>query len=116
MLTKSLGSQGHQPLPRKGCSGSQSFTTYAPYTSLPWRRAWQPTPVFLSGESHGQRSLEGHGAEGREELDMSEYYILHLQGSQNLKVNMVILESNIQATDGLVEDSFVINPTISKFT
>ena len=27
---------------------------------LPWRRAWQPTPVFLPGESHGQRSLEGH--------------------------------------------------------
>ena len=25
------------------------------------RRAWQPTPVFLSGESHGQRSLVGYG-------------------------------------------------------
>ena len=24
-----------------------------------WRRAWQPTPVFLPGESHGQRSLMG---------------------------------------------------------
>ena len=24
---------------------------------IPWRRAWQPTLVFLSGESHGQRSL-----------------------------------------------------------
>ena len=24
---------------------------------IPWRRAWQPTPVFLLGESHGQRSL-----------------------------------------------------------
>ena len=24
---------------------------------IPWRRAWQPTPVFLPGESHGQRSL-----------------------------------------------------------
>ena len=24
---------------------------------VPWRRAWQPTPVFLPGESHGQRSL-----------------------------------------------------------
>ena len=24
---------------------------------FPWRRAWQPTPVFLPGESHGQRSL-----------------------------------------------------------
>jgi len=25
----------------------------------PWRRAWQPTPVFWPGESHGQRSLAG---------------------------------------------------------
>ena len=30
---------------------------------IPWRRAWKPTPVFLPGESHGQRSLEAtvHG-------------------------------------------------------
>ena len=27
---------------------------------IPWRREWQPTPVFLSGESHGQRSLMGY--------------------------------------------------------
>ena len=27
----------------------------------PWRTKWQPTPVFLPGESHGQRSLAGHG-------------------------------------------------------
>ena len=26
-----------------------------------WRRAWQPTPVFFLGESHGQRSLAGYG-------------------------------------------------------
>ena len=26
---------------------------------IPWRRAWQPTPVFLPGESHGERSLAG---------------------------------------------------------
>jgi len=26
---------------------------------IPWRRKWQPTPVFLPGESHGQRSLVG---------------------------------------------------------
>ena len=25
--------------------------------TIPWRRKWQPTPVFLPGESHGQRSL-----------------------------------------------------------
>ena len=27
---------------------------------IPWRRAWQPTPVFLSGESNRQRSLVGY--------------------------------------------------------
>ena len=27
---------------------------------IPWRRAWQPTPVFLPGESHRQRSLVGY--------------------------------------------------------
>ena len=27
---------------------------------LSWRRAWQPTPVFLPGEFHGQRSMAGH--------------------------------------------------------
>jgi len=27
---------------------------------IPWRRAWQPPPVFLPGESHGQRSLAGY--------------------------------------------------------
>ena len=28
-------------------------------TKIPWRRKWQPTPVLLPGESHGQRSLVG---------------------------------------------------------
>ena len=28
---------------------------------IPWRRAWQPTPEFLPGPSHGQRSLAGYG-------------------------------------------------------
>jgi len=27
---------------------------------IPWRRMWQPTPVFLPGESHGQRNLVGY--------------------------------------------------------
>ena len=27
---------------------------------IPWRREWPPTPVFLLGESHGQRSLTGY--------------------------------------------------------
>ena len=31
---------------------------------IPWRRAWQPTPVFLPGEPHGQRSLTGYSPWG----------------------------------------------------
>jgi len=27
---------------------------------IPWRRAWQSTPILLPGESHGQRSLKGY--------------------------------------------------------
>ena len=27
---------------------------------IPWTRAWQPAPIFLPGESHGQRSLTGY--------------------------------------------------------
>ena len=33
---------------------------------------WQPTPVFLPGKSHGQRSLEGHSPLGHKELDIAE--------------------------------------------
>ena len=36
---------------------------------IPWRRAWQPAPVFLPGESQGQRSLVGYGIWDHRELD-----------------------------------------------
>ena len=35
----------------------------------PWRREWLPIPVFLPGESHGQRSLEDYGPQGHKESD-----------------------------------------------
>ena len=39
---------------------------------IPWRREWQPTPVFLPEKSHGQRSLVGYGPQGRKDSDTSE--------------------------------------------
>ena len=39
---------------------------------IPWRRAWQPTPVFLPGKSQGQMSLAGYSPWGRRESDMTE--------------------------------------------
>ena len=40
---------------------------------IPWRRKWQPTPVFLPGKSHGQRSLADYSPWGRKELDTTEH-------------------------------------------
>ena len=42
-----------------------------------WRRKWQPTPVFLPGESHGQRSLVGYSPWGWKESDMTEHACMH---------------------------------------
>ena len=50
---------------------------------IPWRRKWQPTPVFLPGKSHGRRSLVGYSPWGRKESDTTErlhfslFYALH---------------------------------------
>ena len=38
---------------------------------IPWRRAEQPTPVLLPGESHGQRSLVGYSPQGNKDSDMT---------------------------------------------
>ena len=39
---------------------------------IPWRQVWQPTPVFIPGESHGQRSLAGNSLQGCTESDTTE--------------------------------------------
>ena len=39
---------------------------------IPWRREWQPTPVLLPGEFHGQRRLAGYSPSGHKELDTTE--------------------------------------------
>ena len=41
---------------------------------IPWRRKWQPTPVFLPGESHGQRSMMGYSPWGHKEAEMKSKY------------------------------------------
>ena len=44
---------------------------------IPWRRKWQPTPGFLPGESHGQRTLAGCSPWGRKESDTTEQARAH---------------------------------------
>ena len=42
------------------------------FTLMPWRRKWQPTPVFLPGESQGRRSLVGCRLWGHTESDTTD--------------------------------------------
>ena len=39
---------------------------------IPWSRAWQPTPIFLPGKSHGQKRLVGYSPRGGKELETTE--------------------------------------------
>ena len=52
--------------------GHDWATSLSLFTFLHWRRKWQPTPVFLPGESQGQQSLVGCCLWGRTELDTAE--------------------------------------------
>ena len=52
--------------------GHDSVTSLSLFTFMHWRRKWQPTPVFLPGESQGRGSLMGCHLWGRTELDTTE--------------------------------------------
>ena len=45
---------------------------------IPWRRKWQPTPEFLPGEFHGQRSLAGYSPWSPKEMEMTECACTHI--------------------------------------
>ena len=50
---------------------------------IPWRRAWQSTPVFLPGESHRQRSLVGFSPQGPKESD-NWNVLTHMHNNANI--------------------------------
>ena len=51
---------------------AEGRTQLSDFTFTRWRRQWQPTPVFLPGESQGQGRLMGCRLWGRTESDMTE--------------------------------------------
>ena len=55
-----------------GNAGSMSHGFSLSVGKMTWRRAWQPTPVFLPEESHGKRSLAGYSPQGLKESDGNE--------------------------------------------
>ena len=65
------------------------------WEKIPWRREWQPTPVFLPGESHRQRSMTGYSPWGRKESDTTERLTLTLLWSS--KYTFLILKISSQS-------------------
>ena len=60
-------------------SGRYKRVRFNPWVrKIPWRRAQQPTPVFLLGESHGQRSLLGYSPWGWKESGTTEATLAHM--------------------------------------
>ena len=57
--------------------GPDWATSLSLFTFLHWRRKWQPTPVFVPGESQGRGSLVGCSLWGRTELDTTERLHFH---------------------------------------
>ena len=57
----------------KNLPANAGDTEFSPWSGkILWRRKWQPTPVFFLEKPHGQRSLAGYSAWGREESDTTE--------------------------------------------
>jgi len=59
---------------------------------IPWRRKWQPTPVFMLGKSYGQRSLVDYSPWGCKELDMTEHALMH--NVYEIKATVVLQYNN----------------------
>ena len=67
---------------------------------IPWRRAWQPAPVFLPGKSHGQRSLAGYSPWGRKGVG----YDLVTKQQHWLMVTQAIIRNKIIIIHVLIKD------------
>ena len=85
------GASGKEPACQCRRCKRQGFDPWV--RKFPWRRAWQPTPVFIPGESHGQKSLAGYSPQGPKELDTTLPTKVHLVKAMVFPVVMYGCES-----------------------
>ena len=68
----------------------QEMSRFNPWTGkIPWRRKWQPTPVFMAEKAHGHRDNMGDSPWGHKEFDKIEHEHTH---TQFFKFNMLFLK------------------------
>ena len=90
-----VGTSGKKPAYQ--CKGHKRCRFNPWVRKIPWRRAWQPTLVFLPGESHGQKSLAGYSPESHKESDTTKvtsyiynYYLYFWRSSANTIRDMYV--------------------------
>ena len=82
--------------------------------NIPWRRQWKPTPVFLNGKSHGQRSLVDYSTWGHKELDTNEWLSHKRQtGWMDIQIRWIYMLS-VQFSRSVVSNS--LQPHESQYT
>ena len=69
------GTSGKEPTCQCRRRKTQVFDLWV--RKVPWRRAWQPTPVFLPGKSREQRILAGYSPWSHKESDTTEHACIH---------------------------------------
>ena len=77
--------------------GHDWVTSRSLFTCMHWRRKWQPTPVFLPGESQGRGSLVGCHLWGRTESDTTE-----ATWQQQQQINNVVIVSGGKQMDSAI--------------
>ena len=90
--------------------GHDWVTSLSPFTLMHWRRKWQPTPVFLPGESQGQRSLVGCCLWGHTESDTTEVTQQQQQQKKNYSfLWMNLLEEGMGTTQVFLPGEFLMD-------
>ena len=83
-LSKNTGGFPGSSVVKRRQYGSCRRPRFGPWVGkIPWRRKWQPAPVFLPGESHGQSSLAGYSPQGCTESDMTGRTHIHEHRASN---------------------------------
>ena len=78
MLRMSLGFPDGSVVKKKKTACQCRRLGFDPWVrKIPWRRKWQPTPVFLPGKFHEQRSLAGYSPWDCKESDTAEWLSMH---------------------------------------
>ena len=89
-MSKKLKNSGRKPGIPKCYDGKESACQcgFNPWVGkIPWKRKWQPTPVFLLGISQGRRSLAGYSPWDRKESGMTEHACMHISININIALD-----------------------------